>query len=160
MQWQILFSLTTISVLILNDTQQLATASSSSFPDSRFKLSLAETLLADSSLAINKQNQAIDLLQQLNLSPEQKQKINQIHRKYQQQLRKKRHTLAVLQQQLSDMMVGTETVELLRSKNQQLARIRQEIGALRFESMLATRETLTLQQRQKFRDLVQPHLEQ
>ncbi|MEM7760985.1 MAG: hypothetical protein AAF298_23070, partial [Cyanobacteria bacterium P01_A01_bin.40] len=54
----------------------------------------------------------------------------------------------------SDMMVGTEPVELLRAKNQQLNNLRQEIGALRFESMLATREILTPQQREKFRDLV------
>ncbi|MEL6911717.1 MAG: hypothetical protein AAFO85_16140, partial [Cyanobacteria bacterium J06598_4] len=56
--------------------------------------------------------------------------------------------------QLSDMMVGTESVELLRAKNHQLNTLRQEIGSLRFESMLATREILTPQQRQKFRELV------
>lgn len=159
MHWQSLFSLTAISVLMLNSTKQLATAVPLSFPDSYLNFSVSKILLADNSLAINKQNQTTDLFQQLNLTSEQKQKINQIHRKYQQQLRKKRHTLTVLQQQLSNMMVGTETEKLLRSKNRQLTKIRHEISTLRFESMLATREILTLQQRQKFRDLVRPQLE-
>jgi len=155
-----LFSLAALSILIFNGTKRLATAAPFPFPDSQFLVSLSETLLVDNSLTTNKQNQAINLFQHLNLTPEQKQKITQIHRKYQQKLRKKRHTLEVLQQQLSDMIVGNEAEERLRSKNQQLAKVRQELGSLRFESMLETRKTLTLYQRQKFRDLVQPQLEQ
>ena len=58
------------------------------------------------------------------------------------------------------MMTVTTTADLLLRKNQQLTNISQEIGALRFESMLATRETLTLQQKHKFRDFIQLHLEQ
>ncbi|MEL6495264.1 MAG: Spy/CpxP family protein refolding chaperone [Cyanobacteria bacterium J06623_7] len=99
--------------------------------------------------------QALSLLQQLDLTGEQQQKIKQIHRQYRQQMLKKKQVIARLQQQLSDMMVGTESIELLRAKNQQLNLLRQEMGRLRFESMLATREILTPQQRQKFRELVQ-----
>lgn len=98
--------------------------------------------------------QKVSLFHQLNLTGEQQQQIKQIQLRYQQQLVKKKQHIAKLQQQLSDMMVGTETVELLRAKNQRLSRARQELGSLRFESMLATREILTLQQRQKFRELV------
>ena len=101
------------------------------------------------------QQQQISLFQQLDLTPEQQQQIKQIHRRYGQQMLKKRQTISRLQQQLSDMMVGTAPIESLRAKNQQLNVLRQEMGTLRFESMLATREILTLQQRQKFRDLVQ-----
>jgi Spy/CpxP family protein refolding chaperone len=56
------------------------------------------------------------------------------------------------------MMVGIESVELIRAKNQQLVTLHQEIKALSFESMLAIREILTPQQRQKFRELVDLHL--
>ena len=100
------------------------------------------------------QQQQISLFQQLDLTPEQQQQIKQIHRRYGQQMLKKKQTISRLQQQLSDMMVGTEPIELLRAKNQQLNVLRQEMGTLRFESMLATREILTPQQRQKFRELV------
>jgi len=96
----------------------------------------------------------VSLFQQLNLSSEQQQQIKQIHRRYRQKTLKNKQRIAKLQQQLSDMMVGTEPVALLRAKNQELNRLRQEMGTLHFESMLATREILTLQQRQKFRELV------
>ena len=52
------------------------------------------------------------------------------------------------------MMVGTEPIELLQAKNQQLSSLRLKMESLHFESMLAIREILTPQQRQKFRELV------
>ena len=112
----------------------------------------SETIIAHDS---NSQpQQAVSLFQQLDLTSEQQQQIKQIHQQYRQQILKKKQTISQLQQQLSDMMVGTEPIELLRAKNQQLNVLRQEMGTLRFESMLATREILTPQQRQKFRELV------
>lgn len=125
---------------------------------SSFRLSLSvprlslrtPTLVAQQTPA----EQKVSLFQQLNLTGEQQQKIKQIHLRYRQQVAKKKQRIDRLQQQLSDMMVGTETVELLRAKNHELNIVRQELGSLRFESMLATREILTLQQRQKFRELV------
>lgn len=99
--------------------------------------------------------QAVSLFKQLNLTPEQQQQIEQIHLEYRRQVYSKKQSIAKLQQQLSDMMVGTEPADLLRTKNQQLNNLRREMGILRFESMLATREILTPQQRLKFRELVQ-----
>lgn len=101
----------------------------------------------------------ISLFQQLDLTREQHQQIEQIHLHYRQQTLRKKQNIARLQQQLSDMMVGTETVELLRAKHQELNTLRQEMRSLHFESMLATREILTLQQRQKFRELVRDYSE-
>ena len=111
-------------------------------------------IVANNSMSDKEQQQPIGFFQQLNLTEQQQQQLKQIHRQYRQQIIQKKNTVAKLQQQLSDMMVGTEPVELLRAKNQQLTLLRQELGALRFESMLATREILTPQQRQKFRELV------
>ena len=107
---------------------------------------------------VAQRNRSVSLFQQLNLTSEQHQQIKQIHRQYKQQIWQKKNAIAKLQQQLSDMMVGNEPVEVLRAKNQQLSLLRQEISTLRFESMLATREILTLQQRQKFRELVNSRL--
>ena len=107
---------------------------------------------------VAQRTQSVSLFQQLNLTEEQHQQIKQIHRQYKQQIIRKKNAIAKLQQQLSDMMVGNESVEVLRAKNQQLSLLRQEIGTLRFESMLATREILTPQQRQKFRELVNSQL--
>ena len=101
-----------------------------------------------------------NLFQHLNLTNEQRQQIEQIHHQYRQQIQKRKQQIAKLQQQLSDMMVGTDPAQLLRAKNQQLTKLQQEIGTLRFESMLATREILTPPQREKFRELVNSRLTQ
>ena len=105
-----------------------------------------------------KQQQASTVLQQLDLTTEQQEQIKKIHYKYKQQIQKKSNSLAVLQRQLSDLMVSTKPTHLIRAKNQQLVNLRREIGQLRFESMLATREILTPEQRQKFRDIIDSQL--
>ena len=113
---------------------------------------IAQTIIANN--VENSSQQPISLFQQLDLTVEQQQKIRQIHSSYRQQIRQKKNHIVQLEQQLSDMMVGTEPVELLRAKNKRLGILRQEVGALRFESMLAIRKILSPQQRQKYKELV------
>lgn len=115
---------------------------------------ISETVVANSPVETNSSGQPISLFQQLDLTAQQQQQIKQIHQQYRKQIRHKKNNIAQLQQQLSDMMVGTEPVELLRAKNKKLSILRQELGALRFESMLAIRKILTPQQRQKYKELV------
>lgn len=119
---------------------------------------ITKSIVAEKPLTIAQRKHSFSLWQQLNLTAEQQQQIKRIHSRYRQRLSQKRDNLAKLQRQLSDMMVGTAPVELLRAKNQQLSVLHQEIGSLRFESMLATREILTPQQRDKFRELVNSEL--
>ena len=157
-QWRslCLLFLTCASTIIFYSSPNIVHAASIAFKTHRFS---PKAILADSSLATNKQNAvpnaSANLLQQLNLTAEQQQKIKKVHQQYKQRILKKRRQLATLQQQLSDMMVGAAATEAIRTKNQQLVSLRQEIGTLRFETMLATREILTLPQRQKFRELVE-----
>ncbi|MFM2311144.1 MAG: hypothetical protein RLZZ04_420 [Cyanobacteriota bacterium] len=113
-----------------------------------------EIILADRTLSTRPQEGLDSLFQQLDLTPEQAQEIKQIHLQYRQKILTKKEHILRLQHQLSDMIMGTETLALLRAKNQQLSALRQEMESLHFESMLATREILTPQQRQKFRKLV------
>ncbi|MCC0177032.1 Spy/CpxP family protein refolding chaperone [Waterburya agarophytonicola K14] len=162
-RWQGLLSITATTVvliLIIHISPAIA-HSKISFPrqnnDFHFQKSSA---IADNSLTTVKQQHSSSLLNQLNLTNQQKDRIKQIHQQYKQQILKKKNNLTILQQQLSDLMVGTESVELIRAKNQQLITLRQEIGELRFESMLATREILTPQQRQKFREIIESQVAQ
>lgn len=149
-----LLTLVAIVLSIFYSLPTFATTSWSLLP--RYNTSdITETIIADLSPSVKQQRQTVSLFQQLDLSIGQQQKIKQIHHRYKQQLSKKKQDIARLQQQLSDLMVGTEPAALLRAKNHQLNKLRQEISSLRFESMLATREILTPQQRQKFRKLVQ-----
>ncbi|MEY2859321.1 MAG: hypothetical protein RLZZ74_3634 [Cyanobacteriota bacterium] len=117
------------------------------------KKTATEMIFADRSST--SQERFTSLFQQLDLTKEQAQQIKQIHLQYQQQILSKKQDIVRLQQQLSDMLMGTEAVALLRAKNQQLSALRQEMESLHFESMLATREILTPQQRLKFLELVQ-----
>ena len=155
-----LFSLAVTTLFLILITQITPVIASTGF---LFPINLGDrpirqtTIVADNSLVTAKQQHSI-LFQQLNLSSSQKERIKKIHSQYKQQIRKKNHNLSVLQKQLSDLMVGTESVESIRAKNQQLVNLRQEIGKLRFESMLATREILTPQQRQKFREIIESQL--
>lgn len=58
------------------------------------------------------------------------------------------------------MMAGAQPAALVRLKNQELIVLRREIEQLRFESMLAAREILTLPQRQKFMEIVKDRRQQ
>lgn len=160
MQWQYLFSLTAMILFILHSSPVLAVSRVFSPRENKSNYSMDTTIIADDYLLKTKQKQSQNLLHKLNLTREQQQKIRQIHDQYKQQIHHKKNALIVLQRQLSDMMAGTEPVKLIRAKNQQLVVLQREIGELRFESMLATREILTPQQRQKFRELVKSRLSQ
>jgi Spy/CpxP family protein refolding chaperone len=98
---------------------------------------------------------ASNLFQQLNLSHQQKQKIKQISQQYQAQIIQLKENLQLAQQQLATMMAGTDSVAVIRAKHEEIAQFRQQLAALHFESMLATREILTPQQRQKFAEIIE-----
>lgn len=155
-RWQFL---TILSISTLVATKDLSTALT---PDStkinnRVNTSNANAqyLVANNSDNSEQQDAQKSLLQQLNLSWLQKQRIQQIHRQYQQQILQQKNRLKSLQNQLTEMMAGTDSVESIRAKNQELVLLRQKVGELHFESMLATREVLTPEQRQKFREIVE-----
>ena len=174
MRWQYSFSLTTVILFMLHSSPVIA-ASELFFPhlkdnlirdedlanrETLFVSYPSKTIIADTSVTSTESKKPFNLLQQLNLTSEQQRQIRRIHHKYRQKIRQKKSSLNLLQNQLSDMMVGTEKVELIRAKNEQLLALRQEIEKLRFESMLATREILTLQQRLKFREIMESQLAQ
>ena len=95
------------------------------------------------------------ILQQLNLTWFQRQRIKQIHRQYQHRILQTKNQLKSLQEQLTEMMAGTDSITAIRAKNRELVLLRQKVGELHFESMLATREVLTPEQRQKFKEIIE-----
>jgi Spy/CpxP family protein refolding chaperone len=89
-------------------------------------------------------------LNTLNLSPEQKQQIQEISQQYRPQISERRQALQQAQQELRNLMAGNATDVQVREKYGQVQTLRQEVAYLRFESMLAIRKVLTPQQRQQF----------
>lgn len=116
---------------------------------------IGDRLLISDRLKQTTRDTASNLFQQLNLSHQQKQKIKKIRQQYQAQIIQLRENLQVAQQQLAVMMAGTDSVAVIRAKHGEIAQFRQQLATLHFESMLATREILTPQQRQKFAEIIE-----
>jgi periplasmic protein CpxP/Spy len=95
------------------------------------------------------------LIEQLNLTDDQKKKIAAIRQKYQQQTKQIRETLRINEQELDTLMANNASDRDIRSKHQQISRNRQEMSNLQFESFLEIRQVLTPTQRTEFAKLMQ-----
>ena len=96
----------------------------------------------------------ITLFQQLNLTTLQQKQIEQIHRLYYPQIIELREKLTAAKEELTAMMASATSATTIRTKHQEILKLRQELGELQLETMLATREVLTLEQRQDFADIL------
>ena len=90
-------------------------------------------------------------IQELNLSDQQLQDLENIRLKYQDEMNERRQVLIEAQQELNDMMSGEASVGQIRNQYRQVAQLGQQLGDLRFESMIEMREVLTPEQRRQFR---------
>jgi Spy/CpxP family protein refolding chaperone len=103
----------------------------------------------------HKINRLKSLLEELNLNPIQKQKIAQIRRQYQGKIIEEKENLQSAQDNLANMIAGDDSAAAIRTQHQKIVSLQEELGKLHFESMLAIREILTPQQRQKFTQVFQ-----
>ncbi|CCI32011.1 MULTISPECIES: Spy/CpxP family protein refolding chaperone [Microcystis] len=95
------------------------------------------------------------LIEQLNLSDDQKSKVAAIRQKYQEKTKKLRETLRSNEQELNSLLSNNASDRDIRAKHQQISRNRQEISNLQFESFLEIRQVLTPAQRTEFSQLMQ-----
>ncbi len=95
------------------------------------------------------------LLQELNLTPAQTQRLRAIRAQHQRSLAQRARSLRQAQQELQQLMAGAAPASQVRSKFRQVESLRQQIAQLRFESMLAIREVLTPEQRRRFAQSLQ-----
>jgi periplasmic protein CpxP/Spy len=94
-------------------------------------------------------------LQDLNLNKEQIQKIQVIRRQYQDRLTQQRQSVKQAQQILKDLMAsGNASSEQIRQKFNQVQTLQRSLADTRMESMLAIRNVLTVEQRQKLTELM------
>lgn len=91
----------------------------------------------------------------LNLSDSQKEQLNAIRQRYQEQMRTVSEQLRTNQNELRTLMAGNANENEIRAKHNQVANLRQQLQSLRFDSMLESRQVLTPQQRQQFNELMQ-----
>ncbi len=99
------------------------------------------------------------LIQELNLSEEQKQQLQAIEQHYRGQMNQQYQKLLPAQQELGGLMAGTASQSQIRDKYRQVEALRQQLGGLRLECMLAMREVLTPTQRSRYAQLMQQRQE-
>jgi periplasmic protein CpxP/Spy len=95
------------------------------------------------------------LFEQLNLSADQKQKMQAVRDRYKDQISQRMQAVRQARQELETMMTGTANASQMREKHRQIMGLRQQLEEVRFESMLAMREVLTSEQRGKLTQLMQ-----
>lgn len=95
------------------------------------------------------------LMDQLNLNPEQKQKLKEIHKQYKDKIAQNKQAVSQANKELRDLLASTATADQIRSKHEQVIGLRQDLEKLTFESMLATREVMTPAQRLQFAQLME-----
>jgi Spy/CpxP family protein refolding chaperone len=92
---------------------------------------------------------APDRMRDLNLSPDQMQRIRTIRQQYKDRLRIDREAARVAQEALRSAMASNLPRDRVEEKFRQAQTAREKAATTQFESMLAMREVLTLEQRQK-----------
>jgi|JFJP01.1.fsa_nt_gi Spy/CpxP family protein refolding chaperone len=95
------------------------------------------------------------VLKQLNLTPEQLQKLKVIRDRDLTQMRELSQKVRQANQELRQLLAGTESSDVIRVKHTQVMALQQELQKQHFERMLAMREILTPQQRSQLNEIMQ-----
>ena len=95
------------------------------------------------------------LVQVLNLTQDQVQKMQAIRRQYRDQILQTTQQVHQAKQELDTAVASTASDSEVRAKYQRLAALQQQLGSLRFESTLAVRDILTLPQRVMYVEFMQ-----
>ncbi len=98
-------------------------------------------------------------LQQLNLTPDQAQKVQAIRDQYNLDLAQRRQALKQAKQELQDLMVSTASEDQVREKHSQVETLEQQLRSVGFEQMLAIRQVLTPEQRTQAAEIIQKRQE-
>ncbi|ELS01313.1 P pilus assembly/Cpx signaling pathway, periplasmic inhibitor/zinc-resistance associated protein [Xenococcus sp. PCC 7305] len=145
----------TLLITVFSFFKTIPCSANASFPIQNLSRELYSSwLIAENHHSIDHGGSKITLFQQLNLTVNQQEKIEKIHRFYYPKIIKLKKQLTVIKEELTNMMSSTESATVIRIKHQEVLEIRQKLGKLQLETMLETREVLTLEQRQNFAELL------
>ena len=97
------------------------------------------------------------LLEQLDLTPEQSQKIDGIHEQFNSDNETLFQEMRTNYQEMRSLLASDASPEQLRQQHQKIQDLRQQLGTNRFEKMLQVREILTPEQRTKMAELMEQH---
>jgi periplasmic protein CpxP/Spy len=95
-----------------------------------------------------------NIVKELNLSPDQIQRLQKLRTNSQGQTKEHRQVLRTARQELTQLLQGNASSNQIRQKRQQVQSLHREVADLNFENTLAIREILTPEQRVKLQQLV------
>src|SRR4028119_11799 len=87
------------------------------------------------------------MFDKLNLSADQKQKMQAVRDRYKDQISQRRQAVRQARQELETMMAGTANASQMREKYRQIIGLRQQLEEAQFESTIAMREVITTEKR-------------
>jgi periplasmic protein CpxP/Spy len=96
-----------------------------------------------------------NLVKELNLSPDQIQRLQQLRKTSQGKTKERRQALRTARQELNQLLQGNASSDPIRQKRQQVQSLQREVADSNFENTLAIREILTPEQRVKWQQLIQ-----
>lgn len=96
-----------------------------------------------------------NLVKELNLSPDQIRRLQQLRTASKGKNQERRQALRTAKQELSTLLQGNASSEQIRQKRQQVQSLQQDVSDSNFENTLAIREILTPEQRVKLQQIVQ-----
>jgi len=97
------------------------------------------------------------LLAKLDLTPEQSQKIEEIHEQAHSDNEALYQEMQTNREEMRSLFTSDASTAELRQQHQELQGLRQQIGTSRFETKLQVREILTPEQRTKMAELMEQH---
>ena len=130
------------------------TATVLSYPQDRLFIAQTSSPQRSESRPRRMNNSREGLIEQLNLTDDQKSKVAAIRQKYRGKIQKLQETIRKNEQELNSLLSNNASDREFRSKHQQISRNRQEMSNLQFESFLEIRQVLTPAQRTEFSQLM------
>ncbi|MGB3405015.1 MAG: Spy/CpxP family protein refolding chaperone [Microcoleaceae cyanobacterium] len=97
----------------------------------------------------------IGLFDQLDVTPQQKQEIQEIRDQHRVTLEKQQRQLAEVQRELNQLIASEAPKEQIRQKHEKLLKMTEDMRELNLDVMLQLRDILTPQQRARFAEIMQ-----
>lgn len=97
----------------------------------------------------------IGLFDELDVTPEQKQEIQEIRDQHRVTLEQQQQQLADVQRELNQLIASEAPKEEIRQKHDQLLQMTEDLRQLNLDVMLQLRDILTPQQRARFAEIMQ-----
>lgn len=95
------------------------------------------------------------IMQELNLTSEQTQKIQAIRTQYKDQIAQRHQAFLQAKRELKDLIIGTASEDQVREKHSQVEALEQQVREAKFDQMLAIRGVLTPEQRNQAAEIIQ-----